>query len=45
MSLENKDNKQLTYRDAGVDIDAGNHAVSLMKNHVKATYRPEVLGD
>ena len=35
----------LTYRDAGVDIDAGNRAVELMKSHVKATYRPEVLGD
>lgn len=36
---------QLTYREAGVDIDAGNRAVDLMKRHVRATYRPEVLGD
>lgn len=36
---------QLTYREAGVDIDAGNRAVELMKKHVQATYRPEVLGD
>lgn len=35
----------LTYRQAGVDIDAGNRAVDLMKRHVRATYRPEVLGD
>lgn len=35
----------LTYRQAGVDIDAGNRAVELMKKHVRATYRPEVLGD
>lgn len=35
----------LTYREAGVDIDAGNKAVDLMKRHVRATYRPEVLGD
>lgn len=35
----------LTYRDAGVDIDAGNKAVELMKRHVRSTYRPEVLGD
>ena len=27
MSLENKDNKQLTYRDAGVDMDAGDELV------------------
>ncbi|WP_418627007.1 phosphoribosylformylglycinamidine cyclo-ligase [Anaerosinus sp.] len=44
MTTENK-SQQLTYRDAGVDIDAGNHAVTLMKKHVKSTYRPEVLGD
>lgn len=37
--------KKLTYRDAGVDIDAGNLSVKLIKNSVKATYRPEVLGD
>lgn len=36
---------ELTYRDAGVDIDAGNKAVELMKRHVRSTYRPEVLGD
>ncbi|WP_371368044.1 Phosphoribosylformylglycinamidine cyclo-ligase [Sporomusa rhizae] len=40
-----KTNVQLTYRDAGVDIDAGNKAVELMKRHVRATYRQEVLGD
>ena len=31
-------NKGLTYADAGVDIDAGNKAVELMKDSVKATY-------
>ena len=35
----------MTYRDAGVDIDAGNASVSLIKESVRATYRPEVLGD
>lgn len=35
----------LTYRDAGVDIDAGNRSVELMKVHVRSTYRPEVIGD
>jgi phosphoribosylformylglycinamidine cyclo-ligase len=34
----------LTYRDAGVDIDAGNEAVERIKPLVKATMRPEVLG-
>ena len=37
--------KQLTYADAGVDIDAGNRSVTLIKDCVKATYRPEVMGD
>ena len=36
---------KLTYRDAGVDIDAGNDSVRLIKDSVRATYRPEVLGD
>jgi phosphoribosylformylglycinamidine cyclo-ligase len=37
--------EKLTYKDAGVDIDAGNRSVQLIKDSVKATYRPEVLGD
>ena len=37
--------KQMTYADAGVDIDAGNKAVELMKDSVRASYRPEVIGD
>ena len=32
-----------TYRDAGVDIDAGHRAVDLMKSAVNATHGPEVL--
>lgn len=43
--MEGNMGKPLTYREAGVDIDAGNRAVDLMKKHVRATYRPEVLGD
>jgi len=34
-----------SYRDSGVDIDAGNLAVEKMRAAVRATYRPEVLGD
>lgn len=34
----------LTYRDAGVDIEAGSRAVSLFKAAVNATHGPEVLG-
>ena len=45
--MHSKENakESLTYAAAGVDIDAGNKAVELMKDSVKATYRPEVLGD
>ena len=34
----------LTYRDAGVDIDAGNAVVERIKPLVKRTFRPEVMG-
>ncbi|MCV9949711.1 phosphoribosylformylglycinamidine cyclo-ligase [Paenibacillus sp. BT-177] len=33
------------YKNAGVDIAAGNEAVERMKKHVKRTFRPEVLTD
>lgn len=33
------------YKQAGVDIAAGNQAVERMKKHVKRTFRPEVLTD
>ena len=36
-------NKPLTYKDAGVDIDAGNDLVERIKPLVKKTRRPEVL--
>jgi len=35
--------KSLSYRDAGVDIDAGNELVERIKPAVKSTLRPEVL--
>lgn len=34
-----------TYRSAGVDIAAGEAAVARIKDKVRSTYRPEVLGD
>ncbi len=34
----------MDYKRAGVDIEAGYQAVELMKEHVKKTMRPEVLG-
>jgi len=37
--------KRATYKDAGVDIAAGNSFVNLIKPLVKATSRPEVLAD
>ena len=36
---------QITYRDAGVDIDAGNEAVQRMREHVRSTFTPHVLTD
>ena len=36
---------KITYKDAGVDIDAGNTFVKMIKPLVKATSRPEVLAD
>ncbi len=34
----------MDYKKAGVDIEAGYKAVELMKQHIKGTMRPEVLG-
>lgn len=36
--------KSLTYKDAGVDIDAGDELVERIKPLAKSTYRPGVLG-
>jgi phosphoribosylformylglycinamidine cyclo-ligase len=38
------DTRPLTYRDAGVDIDAGDELVERIKPHVRRTLRPEVIG-
>jgi len=40
-----KSDISLSYRDAGVDIEAGNRSVEEIKEAVRSTYRPEVLGD
>ena len=37
--------KRMDYKKAGVDIEAGYKAVSLMKEHIASTMRPEVLTD
>ena len=38
------DNTSITYRDAGVDIEAGDARVEQSKPYAKRTMRPEVLG-
>ena len=40
---ENK--TSLSYKDAGVDIDAGNQLVERIKSVTKKTHRPEVKGN
>ncbi|HEX7012157.1 MAG TPA: phosphoribosylformylglycinamidine cyclo-ligase, partial [Steroidobacteraceae bacterium] len=37
-------NEPITYKDAGVDIDAGEELVERIKPLVKRSMRPEVLG-
>jgi phosphoribosylformylglycinamidine cyclo-ligase len=44
-SDSDKPRKGLTYREAGVEIDAGDALVERIKGHVKRTMRPEVLTD
>jgi len=41
----NDKQERLTYAGAGVDIAAGEKAVALIKDHVRSTFRPEVVGD
>jgi phosphoribosylformylglycinamidine cyclo-ligase len=38
------DQKKSLYKEAGVDIDAGERAVELIKKHVASTLRSEVIG-
>ena len=44
MTATPSDSTPLTYRDAGVDIDAGNELVERIKPLVKRSFRPEVMG-
>ncbi|HXQ57283.1 MAG TPA: hypothetical protein VOA19_15975, partial [Actinomycetes bacterium] len=38
------DREPLTYAQAGVDVEAGDRAVALMREAVEATHGPRVLG-
>jgi phosphoribosylformylglycinamidine cyclo-ligase len=42
---EDAPDEHLSYATAGVDIAAGEKAVELIKDHVRATFRPGVVGD
>ncbi|MBI5232406.1 MAG: phosphoribosylformylglycinamidine cyclo-ligase [Coriobacteriales bacterium] len=42
---DNDSRRPTTYRDSGVDIDAGAEAVDRIRDAVRSTYRPEVIGD
>jgi phosphoribosylformylglycinamidine cyclo-ligase len=37
--------RPISYRDSGVDIDEGARAVDAIREAVRSTYRPEVIGD
>ncbi|ARE86091.1 Phosphoribosylformylglycinamidine cyclo-ligase [Clostridium formicaceticum] len=37
--------ENMTYKNAGVDVEEGQRAVQLMKNHVKSTFNQHVLED
>ena len=44
MSTHSPENTSITYRDAGVNIEAGDALVEQIKPYAKRTMRPEVLG-
>ncbi|MBT1001368.1 phosphoribosylformylglycinamidine cyclo-ligase [Paenarthrobacter sp. DKR-5] len=44
MSRPDATPSEITYASAGVDVEAGDRAVELMKDAVKATHGPQVLG-
>ncbi|MCA1834662.1 MAG: phosphoribosylformylglycinamidine cyclo-ligase [Actinomycetota bacterium] len=43
--MTGKRRRGLSYKEAGVDIGAGDRAVELISAHAKTTFRPEVIGD
>ncbi len=43
-STATTDSTKLSYKDAGVDIEAGDHLVERIKSVAKRTMRPEVMG-
>lgn len=45
MTKERKGRPSTSYREAGVDIDEGARAVERIREAVRSTHRPEVLGD
>src|SRR6185436_5562402 len=40
-----EDDRSLSYRDAGVDIDAQDEAIRRLRPHARSTHTPEVLAD
>jgi phosphoribosylformylglycinamidine cyclo-ligase len=45
VTRRDREGEPLTYTGAGVDTAAGDKAVELIKEHVRSTFRPEVVGD
>ena len=44
MSQKKYEDNSITYKDSGVNIEAGNNLIEKIKPHAKATFRKEVLG-
>ena len=43
MTIEDKDNKELNYKQSGVDVEAGYALIDKIKPFVEKTKRPEIL--
>ena len=44
MSQNKREDSAITYKDSGVDIEAGNNLIDKIKPYAKSTFRKEVLG-